>query len=261
VSKKHRKHDRDIQPAVVKYATVNYAKKYAAHPRYYVGYGSNHNVIQMQARCTDAMPVLAGMMPDKRLVFSSVLTVEDAKGESTPVSVWHVSPRDIAALDRYEGFPTLYGKRYTHVTVDGLRVAAFYYTLNQPYHETPPSTYYYTTCEEGYRDFGLDLSYLEAARDRAVLATEARAGKPRPCDFCSELVPEGQMVRLDNHTLVCKSCGDYMTHYTPGLAPSWTAPYGVDDELDWGGPRDNSSLWTAADTDALHTRMTEEDMG
>jgi len=141
--------------------------KYEGHPVYYVGYGSNHNVLQMQARCSNAMPACAGWLPEHRLVFSGVLTVEPCKGSRVPVSVWKVTPRDIAALDVYEGFPTLYSKRYTHVTISGERVEAFYYVLNAPYREEPASQYYYATVEQGYQEWGLDLSYLVKAQAEA----------------------------------------------------------------------------------------------
>lgn len=140
--------------------------KYAGHPRFYIGYGSNHNVIQMQARCPRALPRAAGMMPNTRLVFAGVLTVEHVDGEECPVSIWEVTATDIAALDRYEGYPHNYGKRYTHVEVDGVRQEAFYYVMNN-YSEAPPGDWYYQVCAEGYEDFHLPISYLEAARDRA----------------------------------------------------------------------------------------------
>jgi hypothetical protein len=138
------------------------------HPTLYVAYGSNHNVVQMQARCPDAMPVLAGIMPDTRLVFSNVATVEPQQGARCPVSVWRVSRRDIAALDRYEGWPWTYGKRYTHVTVDGERCRAFYYVLRKPYTESPPSAYYYRCLQEGYEDWDLPQKYLREARLHAM---------------------------------------------------------------------------------------------
>lgn len=171
MSRHHRKHRRaKTTTPTPKARTLE--ERYADHSRYYVAYGSNHNVVQMQRRCPDAMPVLGGLMPDTRLVFSGVLTVERAPGESTPVSVWHVSPRDIAALDRYEGYPRLYGKRTTHVTIRGDRVEAFYYVLNGRREERPPSPYYYAAVADGYDDWGFSHVALEDARDRAVAAVK-----------------------------------------------------------------------------------------
>jgi len=208
MSKKHHKRAAKKQalPKWMKAKTkpVDYAKKYAGHARYYVGYGSNHNVIQMQQRCPTAMPVCGGLMPDTLLVFSGVLTVEKVEGEQTPVSVWHVEPSDIGALDRYEGFPRLYGKRFTHVTVRGERHAAFYYTLNDPYEESPGSTFYYATVQEGYRDWGFDISYLRAAQDRAEAAEAARPNDY--CVVCSKAFPKHKMVTAAWGESICMSC-------------------------------------------------------
>jgi len=146
----------------------------ATHPRLYLGYGSNMDVLRMQGRCADAMPVGAGLLPDYELVFAGVLTVEPKEGATVPVSIWSVSLADIGRLDRYEGYPRLYGKRYVHITLDGARRLAFYYTLNQPYSLSPPWPGYYETCRAGYDDFRLDPAPLIAALDRAREASKAR---------------------------------------------------------------------------------------
>jgi len=219
MSKRHHKHGKHAKPAPM--VRVNLEAKYADHPRFYVGYGSNHNVVQMQARCKDAMPVCAGMMPDTLLVFSGVLTVEHVAGESTPVSVWHVSPRDIAALDRYEGYPRLYGKKTTHVTVRGERVECFYYTLNKPYHESPSSPYYYATVAEGYDDWGFDHAPLRAAQERARKAAAARPPERQTCAFCGDHGDERTMTQLGRRTWLCGHCSGY--YADESLWPSQTS--------------------------------------
>lgn len=144
------------------------------HPRFYFAYGSNLDVLQMQIRCVDCFPVIAGVLPASRLVFSGVLTVERDPQSSVPGAIYSVSPRDIMALDRYEGHPRLYSKRYTHATVDGQRVEVFYYVLNPEYSEIPPTDYYYNVVENGYTDWALDKSVLRAARIRAEKACPER---------------------------------------------------------------------------------------
>jgi len=197
---------------------VDLEAKYAAHPRFYVGYGSNHNVLQMQARCATAMPVVGGVLPDKRLVFAGVLTVEPCKGRSTPVSIWHVEPGDIAALDRYEGYPRLYGKRYAHATVDGERVATFYYVLNDPYTEHPPSPFYYATVEEGFNEWGFDQEVLRTARAEAVAALKTFVAKGYECEVCGEFTTGAP---LDGQFCICERCAaklGYHDDYGPGDA-------------------------------------------
>ena len=64
----------------------------------------------------DAKVVGTGEIKDYELLFRgnrnrAVATVEPKKGESVPVLIWEISPRDEFNLDRYEGYPRLYGKR------------------------------------------------------------------------------------------------------------------------------------------------------
>jgi len=227
MSKKHkgRKHGKHAAAPAYSWAAkpVDLAKKYADHPRYYVGYGSNHNVVQMQARCATAMPLAGGMLPGQRLVFARVLTVEPCEGRSTPVSIWRVEPADIAALDRYEGFPRMYSKRYAHATVKGERVATFYYVLNPPYTETPPPPHYYETCAEGYSDWGFDLAYLETSREEARAVHAARATE-YACELCGEHFGGGEVVTVTEATYACLDC-----FLKLGVGEEVDAPYYADE--------------------------------
>ena len=83
--------------------------------RRYIAYGSNLNRAQMALRCPDAKVVGTGEIKDYELLFrgnrnGAVATVEPKKGESVPVLIWEISPRDEFNLDRYEGYPRLYGR-------------------------------------------------------------------------------------------------------------------------------------------------------
>ena len=150
------------KPELPDYETI-----YAAHPKLYLAYGSNLNVLQMQVRCDHAEPVTHGFMIDYKLAFSSVATIEKSPGDKAPIAVWRVTPSDIGALDRYEGFPGLYGKRDVNITILGVQEKCFTYVLNPPYDIEPPWTDYFDTIEEGYKEWGLDPHYLEDAVDDA----------------------------------------------------------------------------------------------
>ena len=93
--------------------------------RRYIAYGSNLNRGQMALRCPDAKVVGTGEIKDYELLFrgnrnGAVATVEPKKGESVPVLIWEISPRDEFNLDRYEGYPRLYGKEMLEVEMDGI---------------------------------------------------------------------------------------------------------------------------------------------
>lgn len=139
--------------------------------RLYLAYGSNLNIKQMAQRCPTARVVGASEMKDYRLLFrgahaASVATVEPSKGESVPVLVWEVKPSDEASLDRYEGWPFLYRKEMVQVKLKGKSIKAFVYIMNEGRPLGQPSSYYYTTIMEGYKDAGFNLDILrKAAKD------------------------------------------------------------------------------------------------
>lgn len=92
--------------------------------RKYIAYGSNLNREQMAKRCPDAKVIGSGMLKDYELLFrgytdAAVATVEPKEGENVPVLIWEISPRDEVNLDRYEGYPRLYGKQMLEVEVEG----------------------------------------------------------------------------------------------------------------------------------------------
>ena len=142
--------------------------------RYYLAYGSNLNLAQMQTRCPDARVAGTAELKDRRLLFKGgergrYLTVERAEGRSVPVAVWTVSERDERSLDRYEGFPHFYYKEELEVTLreagSGERrtVKAFVYIMHEAFRPGPPAESYMALCREGYRDFGFDRALLDEA--------------------------------------------------------------------------------------------------
>jgi gamma-glutamylcyclotransferase (GGCT)/AIG2-like uncharacterized protein YtfP len=128
----------------------------------YIAYGSNLNLTQMAFRCPTAKPVGSAMLKGWQLTFRGVATLEPDGAAEVPVGVWEIEPEDEAALDRYEGYPYLYGKERVEVDVRGKTVRAMVYIMNGGRPQMP-STGYYRTIAEGYDDVGLDLAYLEAA--------------------------------------------------------------------------------------------------
>lgn len=139
--------------------------------RYYLAYGSNLNIRQMQYRCPTARVIGTALIPDYRLLFrgsktGAYLTIEPAKGHSVPVGVWEVGPLDERALDRYEGCPSFYYKKEMKLPIEGIRTGkvrlrdAFVYIMHEERPISIPSTSYLTTCWIGYENFGFDQKYL-----------------------------------------------------------------------------------------------------
>ena len=134
-----------------------------AKKRLYVAYGSNLNLQQMGWRCPMAKVVGIGKIENYQLLFNGVATIVPEEKASVPVAVWEIQPRDEQSLDRYEGYPTLYRKEDIKVKMeDGEELTAMVYIMNrgEPH---MPSAGYFTTIRQGYKDVGLNETYLKQA--------------------------------------------------------------------------------------------------
>ena len=145
--------------------------------KYYIAYGSNLNIPQMQFRCPQARIIGRATIEGYRLLFKgsktgSYLTIEKAEGYEVPVGVWEVTDQDEKNLDRYEGFPTFYYKKEMQLPIKGIKSGktrirdCFVYIMHEDRPHGIPSGYYVRTCLEGYRNFGFDEKILlEAVAD------------------------------------------------------------------------------------------------
>lgn len=141
--------------------------------KYYIAYGSNLNIRQMRYRCPGAKPIGISAIPDYELLYKgsktgAYLTIEPKKGGLVPIAVWEVTADDEKRLDIYEGYPNFYYKKEVRLPVrlssgKTKRVTAFVYIMHEEREIAIPSTTYIRTCEEGYRNFGFDIKYLDMA--------------------------------------------------------------------------------------------------
>lgn len=137
--------------------------------RLYIAYGSNLNLEQMARRCPTAELVGKTYLRNWRLRFRgewgrAVATIERRKKCRVPVLVWRLQPEDEQALDIYEGHPYLYRKETLRITMNGKRVYAFVYIMNESRHPySKPSVGYLSIIREGYRDIGFDAESLRRA--------------------------------------------------------------------------------------------------
>lgn len=148
--------------------------------KYYLAYGSNLNIGQMQYRCPTAKPVGFAAINDYELLFKgsqtgSYLTIEKCKGSIVPVGVWEVDVDDEKALDRYEGYPLFYYKKNINIYFEEFdtgkirKVWAFVYIMHEERCIGIPTKTYLATCMTGYDDFGFEpeiliSSYRESVR-------------------------------------------------------------------------------------------------
>ena len=142
----------------------------------YLAYGSNLNLRQMAHRCPGAELLGYTYLEDTRLIYRGslsgyYLSIEPAGGSRTPCGVFRITPQDERSLDRYEGYPELYGKVIYRglplYAMDGTRrpgtIDAMAYQLPVSAPAGLPIPDYIRICAEGYRDFRFDIAYLDQA--------------------------------------------------------------------------------------------------
>lgn len=136
--------------------------------KYYIAYGSNLNLKQMKMRCPDSKLIGTGILDNYELLFrgnghDAVATIEQKAGGKVPIGIFEISDKDELSLDRYEGFPHLYTKRYVNIKSQNVDDIAMIYIMNDGHSYGLPSQFYYSTIKQGYKDCQLDLKYLEKA--------------------------------------------------------------------------------------------------
>ena len=153
-------------------------------PKLYVAYGSNLNKEQMSRRCPTAKFVGTGIIDNYELQFKGSLhnahaTIAPKEGSTVPVGVWTIQKRDEKRLDLYEGHNpkgySYYDKRYIPVQMDdGRTISGMVYIMNQQQDFGQPTSGYYETVQEGYKNCGLDLRVLEQALQESVQQAQHR---------------------------------------------------------------------------------------
>jgi len=128
----------------------------------YAAYGSNLSHAQMRLRCPGARPVEGLILPGWQLLVRRFADIAPHAASDCPIGLWQVSRHHVAALDRHEGHPFAY-RRQALALPDG-RTAIVY--LERDHRPGPPRDDYVARLRAGYRDFGFDLTYLEAALRR-----------------------------------------------------------------------------------------------
>ena len=135
--------------------------------RLYFAYGANLNQESMRQRCPDAVAIQPFYLIGHRLAFSGVATVLPDEHFRVPGALWAISEEDEKALDRFEGWPTMYRKGI--IAQDGLEFMIYVMNSTVPWE---PGDSYVATIAEGYDDWHLPLEDLETAITRTLMEVE-----------------------------------------------------------------------------------------
>jgi len=135
----------------------------------YAAYGSNMNLMQMKKRCPKAKVIGKGELQGYKLTFrgkqTGVANVERSVAGKAPVVLWAITEECERELDRYEGYPRLYGKEVVSITTPTGEQEAMLYVMAKQYETMPaiPSEYYFEVIRQGYQDNGIDAVPLNEA--------------------------------------------------------------------------------------------------
>ena len=139
--------------------------------KYYVAYGSNLDMNQMQIRCPGARPIGSGFLKDFELIYRGSRTgfyasVRYHEKKFVPVGIWKITKAHEKSFDRYEGYPIFYQKYVVPVAMeDGSTLEGMIYIMRTDAVPGKPSESYVDTIYRGYGDFGLDFRYLRESLD------------------------------------------------------------------------------------------------
>lgn len=147
---------------------------------FYWAYGSNLSVRQMRRRCPKAIKWGPMSVNDCALVFRFHADVTIREGSVTPGGLWQVTAECERALDDYEGVSTKsYLKRYFRIDVEDKKYTCLFYQMATSRGVLPPSENYLDTLTEGYKDFKLDTTALEAALQESWGSKDVTEGMRR----------------------------------------------------------------------------------
>lgn len=149
---------------------------------YYLAYGSNLHVAQMQRRCPGAQAVGTAWLDGWRLAFrgsktGAYLTIIPDSKARTPVGVWKITGEHEQSLDVYEGFPAFYFKREFELNMEPLtahgkraRIIGMAYIMDPKRPAGVPTQRYVDVCSVGYDCFGFAKEpLLRAVSDALAL--------------------------------------------------------------------------------------------
>lgn len=134
----------------------------------YLAYGSNLNLEQMYRRCPQSKLVATCELSGWKTTFRGnrrgcgVMNLEKSKNGIVPVGIFEITENDEKNLDRYEGYPTLYYKKYFILDLPQLggKRKVMAYVMTNGHEIADPWIDYYNTILQGYIDCGFDPQIL-----------------------------------------------------------------------------------------------------
>ena len=170
---------------------------------FYLAYGSNLSIERMRGRCPDAEVIGRAMIPGYRMLFKKsqsgfYATIEQDANCTVPVLVYRISEYDEALLDRCEGYPRHYYKRYFQLSIrsldggklKGKKNGCMAYVLHEDRPLGEPSMEYFDLLREGYNRWGFDDAILAKALSDSIGIRNAKCYLKEYTSLCWEIQEE-----------------------------------------------------------------------
>jgi len=147
-------------------------------PKLYLSYGANCNKDDMKVRAPGSIPIGVYKLFNFKLAFNHVADIRQAPGNTCICGLWFITDDCESSLDLFEGYPTLYNKKYIKIekgyikpfewisldeTLKDNDNTALLYVMNGGGRYSPPSKSYTNTISKGYDFFNIPKTQLKDA--------------------------------------------------------------------------------------------------
>ena len=136
----------------------------------YFAYGSNLNIEQMKTRCPGAVGISPAVLEGWKLAERIYADIEKAPGECVNGALYELFENDLAALDRFEGYPQCYDREEFMVTDNsGTFRKAWVYRMTEECGKRRDhgkySDRYRKICSDGAEYWGIPNAFAEDVPD------------------------------------------------------------------------------------------------
>jgi len=121
----------------------------------YFAYGANLCRDHMALWCPESVPLVKAMLPDHRVVFRRWADLAPSAGDLAPGALYEITARDLASLDAFEDYPSLYTRIQVRVWTNRCFFDAMAYRMVPGRPLAPPDPDYLALLTHGYADWNL----------------------------------------------------------------------------------------------------------
>ena len=126
----------------------------------YFAYGMNTNTQGMARRCPGAVAFGHARLLGHRFRFAGPADVQVNRRDYVDGVLWDITDDCLKALDRLEGYPYYYGRKWAQVEFDQGEYSALVYYMQPGNKTAEPSVGYFDMVLEGYKEFGVPTDQL-----------------------------------------------------------------------------------------------------